>query len=157
MVIDFRFGHFWPLESGFLMRKSEKWGPEAMKPLKLRKQVLFSEVLIHLWDLLLWLLNAFLEEKVWSHTSHEMHIPSRWLASMWYFIKEASPSFPHNLQTRETSCLGVPSACLPDGIFFWPFSIMDLTFSSSAWRSALISLATATVDFVFGALSWVLD
>ena len=93
---------------------------------------------IYLWDLLLWLLKAFLEEKVWSHMSHEMHIPSRWLASMWYFIKVASPSLPHTLQMRDTSCLGVPSNCLPDGIIFWPFSIIDLTFSSSAWRSALI-------------------
>ena len=94
--------------------------------------------LIYLWDVLLCWLKAFREEKVLSQRPHGISIPSRWLASMWFLIQVASPSLPHTLQMRDTSCLGVPSNCLPDGIIFWPFSIIDLTFSSSAWRSALI-------------------
>ena len=110
-------------------------------PCFLASQVLcffFFWGLIYLWYLLLWLLKVFLEEKVLSQRSQGIHIPSRWLASMWFLIQVASPSLPHTLQMRDTSCLGVPSNCLPDGIIFWPFSIIDLTFSSSAWRSALI-------------------
>ena len=92
--------------------------------------------LIHLWDRLLCWVKAFLEEKVFSQRPHGMHIPSRWLASMWSLIKVTNPSLPHTLQINDVACLGVPFACLPLGIIFWPFSIIDLTFTPSARRSA---------------------
>ena len=97
----------------------------------------FFRVSFHLWYTLLCFLMLSLEERVLSQWSHEKDT-SKCLISIWSLIWLENPSLPHTLQMRDTSCLGVPSACLPDGIIFWPFSIIDLTFSSSAWRSALI-------------------
>ena len=120
--------------------------------------------LIYLWDRLLCWVKAFLEEKVFSQRPHGMHIPAKWLASMWSLIKVTNPSLPHTLQINDVAWLGVPFACLPLGIIFWPFSIIDLTFTPSAWRSALFSLGIATAVEVFGATTlgfrfiwWVVD
>ena len=118
------------------------------------------ESLIYLWSLLLCWFKAFLEEKVFSQKSHGIHIPSRWLASMCCFIKVMLPSFPHTLQIRDVSSLGIPFL-FPTGIIIWPFSIIDLTFSSSACRSVLDWFGSATVleavEFIRGFMSdcWV--
>ena len=42
--------------------------------------------LIYLWDLFLWLVRAGLEENILSQRPHLIHIPSRWMASMWLLI-----------------------------------------------------------------------
>ena len=114
------------------------------------------ESLIYLWSLLLCWFKAFLEEKVFSQKSHGIHIPSRWLASMCCFIKVMLPSFPHTLQIRDVSSLGIPFL-FPTGIIIWPFSIIDLTFSSSACRSVLDWFGSATVleavEFIRGFMS----
>ena len=118
----------------------------------------------YLWNLNLCIFKLALEGQVLSQESHERDIPSRWLASMWSLIKVTNPSLPHTLQINDVACLGVPFACLPLGIIFWPFSIIDLTFTPSAWRSALFSLGIATAVEVFGATTlgfrfiwWVVD
>ena len=54
-------------------------------------------------------------------------------SSMWSLMVMESPSLPHNLQMCDLCCLGTPFGFLPFGIIFWPFSIIDLTFASSAW------------------------
>ena len=69
--------------------------------------------------------------------------PSKWLASMWFLMFIGLSSLPHTLQIHDVAIMGVPNEFLPLGTFFWPFSIMDLTFSSSVWRSALDWLGIA--------------
>ena len=56
------------------------------------------------------------------------------LDSMWIFMCFGRPSLPHTLQTDDFLCFTVPSViCSPSVIIFFPFSIIDLTFSSSVW------------------------
>ena len=50
----------------------------------------------------------------------------------------ALSSFPQTLQMEALVWMLVPSAFLPFEIIFWLFSIIDLTFSSSARKTSLI-------------------
>ena len=51
---------------------------------------------LDIWNLLLWILRAFLEPRTLSQWSHGIDSPSKWLASIWLAVS----SFPHNLQMK---------------------------------------------------------
>ena len=84
----------------------------------------------YLWNLFLCWFKLVLAEKVLSQKSKGMETPQ--LLNVISYVMESS-SLPHNLQMCDLCCLGTPFGFLPFGIIFWPFSIIDLTFASSAW------------------------
>ena len=123
--------------------------------------IIINISVIYLWNLLLCNCKLFLDERVFSQKSHEIDIPSKWLDSIWSLIWFQWPSLPHTLQIDNLACMGVPFARFPAGIIFSPFSIIDFTFSSRAWRlvpdwswttSSLESLSKASVSDVIDSL-----
>ena len=88
----------------------------------------------YLWNLALCLAKLFLEERTMSQQSHGIDIPSKWLASMWFFIWCGRPSLPHTLQIHDVAFLIVPFGRFPSGIIFWPLTINDFNFSSTSCR-----------------------
>ena len=81
--------------------------------------------------LLMCCLKESLDLKVLSQTLQGMTIPSKWFASMCFFIWVLSPSFPHTLQTSPLRLLfGLDGF----GRRLSLFSISDITLSSSSSR-----------------------
>ena len=77
--------------------------------------------------LLMCCLKESLDLKVLSQTLQGMTIPSKWFASMCFFIWVVSPSFPHTLQIS-------PLRFLLFGRRLSLLSIIDITLSSSSSR-----------------------
>ena len=73
------------------------------------------------------LLNNHPGLNVFSQTLQGNATPSKWFASMWSLMTTYWLSFPHIWQILVLS--------LPFELMFWPFSIIDFTFSSSSCRS----------------------
>ena len=99
-------------------------------------------VYVYLWCLKLCSRSEFLDLNVLSQKLQGMQTPSKWFASMCFFMSLPIPSFPHILQMYAFLC--------PFGSRFSLFSIIELTFSSNSLKSLekLFGIATTLSGFL---------
>ena len=88
------------------------------------------------WCLDLCVCNPRLDLAIWLQRLHGIETPSKWFASMCFFMSPFFASFPHTVHLKN-GCLWM----------FFPgvFSIIDVTIASRSCKSSESSLATETV------------
>ena len=84
----------------------------------------------YLWFLEICIRKTFLDLNILSHRLQGRDTPSKWLASICYFILVDGPSFPQGLQILARFCR------ISSWIMFSLISIIVLTVSSSSCKSA---------------------
>ena len=89
-----------------------------------------------LWYLEIWVRKAALDLNIFSHRLQGTDTPSKWLASMWFVLAVACPSFPQTLQILAQS---LP---FPNWTTF-PKAVFPLSWKSSHCRKGFSAIFLA--------------